>query len=79
MDYDTSMSETKGVHPIRAALARHWPPMTQAALARRLEMNPSVLGLYLNGKRVPPEGFYIAAAAVLGCDPDELIPREVVA
>jgi len=53
--------------------------MTQQKLARLLEMNPSVLGLYLNFKREPPEGFYIATAAVLGCEPDDLRPKEPVA
>ncbi len=73
------MDDTEGVHPIRAALRRRWPPMTQQKLARLLEMNPSVLGLYLNFKREPPEGFYIATAAVLGCEPDDLRPKEPVA
>lgn len=53
--------------------------MSQARLAGELQMNPSVLGMYLNGKRIPPEGFYIAAAAVLGCSPDELRPAEPAA
>jgi len=75
----TCMSETRGMHPLRVVLQRQWPPMSQAKLARALEMNPAVLGLYLNGKRTPPEGFYIAAAAVLGCEPDDLKPRELVA
>lgn len=66
-------------HPIRVALRRQWPPMSQAALARKLDMNPSVLGMYLAGKRNPPEGFYLAAAAVLGGDPDDLKPAAEVA
>jgi len=53
--------------------------MSQAKLARALDMNPAVLGRYLNGKHTPPEGFYIAAAAILGCSPDELKPNEPVA
>ena len=73
------MSETRGMHPLRAVLRRQWPPMSQAKLARALEMNPAVLGMYLNGKRTPPEGFYIAAAAILGCDPDDLKPEEAEA
>lgn len=73
------MYDTDGVHPIRAVLQRRWPPMSQTKLARELDMNPSVLGLYLNFKRTPPDGFYVAAAAVLGCDPDELRPQEAVA
>lgn len=73
------MHDNEAVHPIKATLQRRWPPMSQAKLARALDMNPSVLGLYLSGRRVPPEGFYIAAAAVLGCEPDELKPQETVA
>lgn len=73
------MHDNEEVHPIRAALRRRWPPMSQAKLARALDMNPSVLGLYLNFKREPPEGFYIAAADILGCSPEELRPPEPVA
>lgn len=78
------MDDTRGtgnevLHPIKAALQRRWPPMSQTKLARALDMNPSVLGLYLNGRRTPPEGFYIAAALVLECDPAELKPAETVA
>ncbi len=53
--------------------------MSQAKLARRLDINASTLSLYLNGKSEPPDGFYIAAAAVLGCEPEELRPEESVA
>jgi hypothetical protein len=82
MDYYSCMHDTRAVspeHPIKAALKRRWPPMTQTRLAQELRMNPSVLGLYLKGTRIPPEGFYTAAAAILGCDPDELKPTEGVA
>jgi transcriptional regulator with XRE-family HTH domain len=73
------MDETRGVHPLKAILARRWPPMSQAQLARRLDMNASVLSRYLNRQATPPEGFYQAAAAVLGCNPDELRPQDPVA
>jgi hypothetical protein len=79
MDYSPSVDDNGRVHPIRAALQRRWPPMTQTKLAQELDMNPSVLGLYLNFKRTPPEGFYIAAARVLECDPGELKPQQPVA
>ena len=75
----TCMSETRGMHPLRVVLQRQWPPMSQAKLARALDMNPAVLGRYLNGKHTTAEGFYIAAAAILGCSPDELKPNEPVA
>ena len=65
--------------PIRAALARQWPPMSQVKLANELGMSQSVLSAYVNGRRVPPEGFILAAARVLGCDPDELRSGETVA
>lgn len=73
------MHDTDSVHPIKLALQRRWPPMSAAKLARHLDMNPSVLGQYLNFKRTPPEGFYIAAAEVLKCDPEDLRPTEPVA
>lgn len=73
------MHQTSTVHPIKAALKRRWPPKPQRWLAQELNMDPSILGLYLNGKRVPPEGFYIAAAQVLECKPDELRPTESLA
>jgi len=79
MDYYPRMDETSGMHPIKLALAQRWPPMSQAQLARRLDMNASVLSRYLNGIASPPDGFYIAAAAVLGCAPDDLRPKEPVA
>jgi transcriptional regulator with XRE-family HTH domain len=72
------MHNNDEVHPIRAVLQRRWPPMSQAKLARELDVNPSVLSLYLKFKRTPPDGFYAAAAAVLGCDPDELRPEKPV-
>lgn len=73
------MHHTSTVHPIKAALKRQWPPKPQRWLAQALDMDPSVLGAYLNGKRVPPEGFFIAAAQVLECSPDELRPSEPIA
>lgn len=79
MDYHSNMHDTSVVHPIRTALQQRWPPMSQAKLARALEMNEGVLGLYLNFKRTPPEGFYLAAAAVLGCDADDIRPKEASA
>ncbi len=79
VDYYSSVDETRGMHPIKMALANRWPPMSQAQLARRLDLNASVLSRYLNGHATPPEGFYGAAAAVLGCDPLELRPSEPAA
>jgi len=73
------MDDNRGVHPIKAVLKRTWPPMSQAKLARRLDINTSVLSLYLNGHREPPDGFYLAVAAILGCEPAELRPAEPAA
>jgi transcriptional regulator with XRE-family HTH domain len=70
------MPEDTGVHPIKAALKRQWPPMSQARLARELGMNQTVLNRWLNGLGEPPDGFYTAAAAILGCSPDDLKPAE---
>lgn len=84
MDYYPSMDDTKGMpdgtHPIKVALKRAWPPMSQAKLARRLDINASTLSLYLNGKGTPPpDGFYTAVALILNCDPADLRPTEAVA
>ena len=80
MDYYPTVDDNRAVHPIKAALKRQWPPMSQARLARLLDVNPSSMTRILSGQQVPTEGFYIAAAAVLGCAPDDLKPdRELVA
>jgi ribosome-binding protein aMBF1 (putative translation factor) len=79
MDYYPSMVDNRGMHPIKVELARRWPPMSQAQLARRLDLNASVLSRYLNGIATPPESFYGAVGAVLGCDPSELKPSEPAA
>lgn len=79
MDYYPSVDDNKVVHPIKAALLRRWPPMSQAKLARALDMNASSLSLILAGRREPPDAFYAAAAAVLGCEPDQLRPTETAA
>jgi transcriptional regulator with XRE-family HTH domain len=76
---DDNRGVANGVHPVKLALKRAWPPMSQAKLARRLDMNASTLGLYLNGKGTPPEGFYAAVALILNCDPADLRPTETVA
>lgn len=77
--YYRYMSDTSRVHPIKEALRRRWPPMSQSKLARALDMDVSSLSHYLTGRRTPPEGFYIAVAQVLECEPDELRPVEEVA
>ncbi len=69
------MHDTRGMHPIKVALSQRWPPMSQAQLAIKLQMNPSVLSRYLRGSGEPPDGFYIAAAEILGCEPSDLRPR----
>lgn len=85
MDYYPSMDENRGVangmqHPIKVALKRAWPPMSQAKLARRLDINASTLSLYLNGKgSPPPDGFYSAVALILNCNPADLRPKEEIA
>jgi transcriptional regulator with XRE-family HTH domain len=66
-------------HPLKVLLQNRWPRMSQSQLARRLDMNESLLSHYLAGRRTPPDGFYAAAAAVLECDPDDIRPPEPVA
>jgi transcriptional regulator with XRE-family HTH domain len=61
-------------HPLKAALRRRWPPMSQAKFARLLDLNTSQLSKYLSGERQPPEGFWKAAAEVLGVDEGEIRP-----
>lgn len=73
------MVDTGEVHPIKAALRRVWPPMSQSKLARRLDMNASTLSLYLSGKGEPPDGFYTAVAELLGCDAEDLRPDQKAA
>ena len=48
--------------------------MSQAKLARRLDINASTLTRYLNGHEKVPEGFWRAAAEVLGVDESEIRP-----
>lgn len=67
------------MHPIKAALKRRWPPMSQAKLARDLDMNPSSLSLILSGQRIPPDAFYDVVAEILKCTPEELKPTEIAA
>ncbi len=67
------------LHPLKVVLRDRWPPMSQAQLARALGVNESLISHYLNFRREPPEGFWAAAAAVLGCDPADIRPSEPVA
>lgn len=73
------MDNNSTVHPIKKALRNRWPPISQAKLARALDLNPSSLTLILSGQRTPPEGFYIAVAEILQCTPEELKPTETAA
>lgn len=66
------------LHPIKTILRNRFPRISQAQLARRLDMNEAVLSRYLTFKADPPDGFYDAAAAVLGVPAADLRP-EVVA
>ena len=45
----TCMSETRGMHPLRVVLQRQWPPMSQAKLARALEMIPNTAPFDVSG------------------------------
>jgi len=73
VDYSACMQN--GVeHPLRVALRQQWPKMTQAKLARRLDMNASTLTRYLNGQEKAPDRFWKAAAEVLGVDESEIRP-----
>jgi len=61
-------------HPLKVALRNHWPRMSQSKLARLLDMNATQLNKYLSGERQPPDGFWAAAARVLGVDETEIRP-----
>jgi transcriptional regulator with XRE-family HTH domain len=63
-------------HPLRVVLRNQWPKMTQAKLARRLDINASTLTRYLNGQEKVPERFWAAAAEVLGVEESEIRPTE---
>jgi DNA-binding transcriptional regulator YiaG len=75
--YERTMQEQ--VHPLKRHLRERWPPMSQAKLARLLNMNAAVLNHYLSGRRVPPNGFYAAAATELGVDEQSIRPQESAA
>jgi transcriptional regulator with XRE-family HTH domain len=63
-----------GTHPLQVAIRRQWPQMSQAKLARRLDINESTLSRYVRGREKVPEGFWRAAAEVLGVDEREIRP-----
>jgi transcriptional regulator with XRE-family HTH domain len=63
-------------HPLKVHLRNRWPRMSQAELARRLTMSETQLSHYLAFRRTPPDGFYIAAALVLGVDAADIRPQE---
>jgi transcriptional regulator with XRE-family HTH domain len=53
--------------------------MSQAKLARRLDMNASQLNKYISGERQPPDQFWKAAADILGVDVSEIRPTKEAA
>jgi len=61
-------------HPLKLVLRNQWPRMSQAKLARRLDMNASQLNKYISGERQPPDQFWKAAADILGVDVSEIRP-----
>jgi transcriptional regulator with XRE-family HTH domain len=52
---------------------------SQAWLARKIELDPSLLSHYLSGRRKAPIDLVDRMAAVLGVPVDEIQPREEVA
>jgi hypothetical protein len=77
---DPTGSGSAPEHPIKAALKQQWPPMTQAKLARELDISEGTLGHYLRQplgrNRRPPAGFYTACGRILNKDPDALRPPD---
>jgi hypothetical protein len=61
-------------HPLRIVIRRQWPKMTQAMLARRMDINEAQMSRYLTGRREPPAHFWKAAAEILGVDENEIRP-----
>lgn len=47
--------------------------LTQAELARRLQVSPSTVGMYEQGRRMPDGRMLTRIAAVLECSTDELL------
>lgn len=65
-------SELAGQHPLRPFLrARR---LSQSQLARRLDMNESLLSHYLAFRRTPPADFYARVADVLAVPVESITP-----
>lgn len=64
---------------LRARLTANWPPITQAQLARRLDIKESIFSRYMTGDRKVPADLWARCAAVLGCHVSEIAPEEEVA
>lgn len=65
---------------IRQRCRDHWPPITQARLARRLDLDATALSRMLSGERRVPEWLFQRIAEIFGCDVADLMsPRDGVA
>ena len=64
---------------LKQMIRAQWPPLSQAAFARRMQMHPTLLGHYLSGRREPPANFWQAAADLLDCDVTEITSSHEVA
>ena len=69
-------------HPITRKLrenrrrARQLIIISQAQLAQRIDMDPTLVNRIINGRVPAPEGFYAAVALALGCPVSEIMSTE---
>lgn len=62
---------------LRIACLRHSFGLSQAALARELNISPSALGMYEQGRRSPPQDILIALSRRLGVSTDYLLTGRI--
>ena len=62
----------------RIALLRSKLGWSQAELARRLNISPSAVGMYEQGRREPPVDILISLARVLGVSMDYLVTGRAI-
>ena len=58
---------------LRIAALRREANLSQAELARRLQISPSAMGMYEQGRREPSAGILVALARELGVSTDYLL------
>lgn len=67
------MSQAEIGERIKRKCGENWPPITQARLARRLDIDSTAFNRILAGTRKAPDGMYERIAEILGCPLDEIM------